>query len=89
MEEAVAKMLEAHRSRDEGEDSGEADAPDAARIERLQGEARAHPGVPRHHAERRSAEGGNPQEQRHRQRQRQDGHLQGRDPGLHGGGGGR
>lgn len=57
MEAAVGRMLAAHRSRDEGKDSGEADALDTVRIERLQGEARRIREFLASHAERRSDKG--------------------------------
>ena len=57
MEGAVAKMLEAHRSRDESKDAGEADDKDTARIERLQTEAKHIRGFLATHAERRSEKG--------------------------------
>jgi len=57
MEAAVARMLAAHRSRDEGKDTGEADALDTTRIERLQGEARRIREFLATHAERRSDKG--------------------------------
>jgi len=57
MEAAVARMLAAHRSRDESKDSGEANALDTTRIERLQGEARRIREFLATHAERRSDKG--------------------------------
>lgn len=57
MEAAVARMLKAHRRRDESKDSGEANALDTTRIERLQGEARRIREFLATHAERRSDKG--------------------------------
>jgi len=57
MEGAVAKMLKAHRSRDEGQDAGEAVDQDTARIERLQTEAKRIRKFLATHAERRSEKG--------------------------------
>jgi transposase len=57
MEGAVAKMLKAHRSRDESKDAGEAVDKDTARIERLQTEAKRIREFLATHAERRSEKG--------------------------------
>ena len=56
MEAAVAKMLKAHRGRDESKDAGEA-APEAERIVRLQTEARRIRAFLAANAERRSEKG--------------------------------
>jgi hypothetical protein len=57
MEGAVAKMLKAHRNRDESKDAGEALDQDSARIERLQTEAKRIREFLATHAERRSEKG--------------------------------
>jgi hypothetical protein len=57
MEAAVAKMMKAHRGRDERADAGEDDADHAARIERLQNEAKRIRAFLATHAERRSEKG--------------------------------
>jgi transposase len=57
MEAAVAKMLEAHRGRDESKDSGEVGLPDGERLERLQTEARSIRAFLAGNAERRSEKG--------------------------------
>jgi transposase len=56
MEGAVMRMLEAHRSRDEGKDD-EAETPDGERLERLSGEAKKIREFLATHAERRSEKG--------------------------------
>lgn len=57
MEEAVAKMLEAHRGRDEAKESPDDTARERARMERLQCEARRIREFLATHAERRSEKG--------------------------------
>ncbi len=57
MERAVEKILEAHRSRDESKDAGEAGSLDSERIERLQTEAKRIRGFLATNAERRSEKG--------------------------------
>jgi transposase len=56
MEDAVSKMLKAHRCRDEGKDAG-VDNKDAARMERLQHEAKRIREFLATHSERRSGKG--------------------------------
>ena len=87
MEKAVAKMVKAHRARDDGE-GGSGGRSEGARPDRTPADRGAPDSrIPRHARRTPLREGRDPQEQRHRQRQRQDGDIQGRDPGLHGGGG--
>lgn len=57
MEAAVAKMLQAHRSRDEDNDTDEANGWDSARWERLRAEAKRIRAFLATHAERRSEKG--------------------------------
>lgn len=57
MEDAVTKMLKAHRCRDEAKDAGVTEGKDAARMQRLQHEAQRIRAFLATHAERRSGKG--------------------------------